>query len=190
VQLAAAILTALVIKTTKLSGKAVLACTLAVVMDTLPHPVSLYDLPPTDRVDVVLRDADVRGSLLELPTGLRDGFGERGRLDHRMLAHQISHGRPLVGGFVARLSPTIVDFYQRSPFLSAALDVSSADWAGRDCPFTAAGATALEIQYLVVNRDALSDTQALSKHSIEAAGCHFELADGSRELYSTAAGVP
>jgi uncharacterized membrane protein YfcA len=33
---------------------------------------------------VVLRDADVRGSVLELPTGLRDGFGERGRLDHRM----------------------------------------------------------------------------------------------------------
>jgi hypothetical protein len=189
VQLAAAILTALVIKTTKLSDKAVLACALAVVMDTLPHPVRLYDLPPMDRVDVALRDAGGGGSVLELPTGLRDGFGERGRLDHRMLAHQISHGRPLVGGFVARLSPAIVSFYQRSPFLSAALDASSADWAGRDCPFTAAGATALGIQYLVINRDALSDTQALSRHSIEAAGFHFDLVDGSRELYSTAASV-
>ena len=190
VQLAAAILTALVLKTTTLSGKTMLACLMAVTIDMLPHPVSLYDLPPTDRVDVVLRDADVRGSVLELPTGLRDGFGERGRLDHRMLAHQISHGRPLVGGFVARLSPTIVDFYQRSPFLSAALDASSADWTGRDCPFTAAGAATLGIQYLVINRDALSDTQALAKHSIEAAGFHFELADGRRELYSTAAGGP
>ena len=39
------------------------------------------------------------GSVCELPIGLRDGFGELGRLDMRVLYYQTLHGRPITGGF-------------------------------------------------------------------------------------------
>ena len=65
-------------------------------LTTLDHP-ALYDVARVDPQP---------GSLLELPLGIRDGFGEEGNLDHRVLWYQSIHERPLVGGFVARLPPS------------------------------------------------------------------------------------
>ena len=43
------------------------------------------------------------GAVLELPLGIRDGFGEYGVLDSRVQDHQTLHEKPLVGGFVSRM---------------------------------------------------------------------------------------
>jgi hypothetical protein len=61
------------------------------------------------------------GALLDLPLGLRDGFGERGHLDHRALFYQTLHQHPIAGGFVARLSPRIVEAYATDPVLGTLL---------------------------------------------------------------------
>ena len=62
--------------------------------------------------------------MIELPLGLRDGFGEQGALDHRTLYYQSIHGKPQAGGFVARLPASVMAVYRESPFLGALLDLS------------------------------------------------------------------
>ena len=56
-----------------------------------------------------LRDRPEGGTLCELPLGIVDGFGGTGQLDSRTLFYQTIHGRPMVGGFVARLPPAVVN---------------------------------------------------------------------------------
>jgi hypothetical protein len=41
-----------------------------------------------------------------------------------MLVYQATHGRPMVGGVVARLSPEVLDAYRRDPLLAAWLRLS------------------------------------------------------------------
>lgn len=65
------------------------------------------------------------GALLEIPFGVRDGFGELGRFDSRVLYYQTIHAKPLVGGFVARLSPNLAARYHESPALGVLLTLSA-----------------------------------------------------------------
>jgi hypothetical protein len=65
------------------------------------------------------------GAVLEVPLGIRDGFGELGRLDHEALFHQTVHERPIFGGFVGRLSPRLRSFHSSEPILSSLLTLSS-----------------------------------------------------------------
>ena len=185
VQLATAVMTALVLA--RLGTRTVVAgaWTLALLAETLPKPTPLYRLPIPDGVDLALRDETGHGAVLELPTGLRDGFGERGHLDHRLLAHQLVHERPVVGGFVARLSPGIVNRYARSSVLTNALEISSSGPHQQLTLFTAAEARSEGLAYLVVNRDGGTDFSTLSRATLESAGFRFVTSAGNRELYRT-----
>lgn len=80
----------------------VLVALMLLVIDLTPAPFPLVALDHPALYDFVRADAQP-GSVLELPLGVRDGFGEQGLLDHRVLYYQSIHERPLVGGFVARL---------------------------------------------------------------------------------------
>jgi hypothetical protein len=57
--------------------------------------------------------------------GLRDGFRETGLLDHRTLVYQTIHGRPMTGGFVARMPPGVWRAYEQDALLRALLALSS-----------------------------------------------------------------
>jgi hypothetical protein len=61
------------------------------------------------------------GPVLDLPLGMRDGFGERGHLDHRALFYQTLHEHPIAGGFVARLSPRVRRAYEDDPIFGPLL---------------------------------------------------------------------
>ena len=74
---------------------------------------------------LALHDAAKAGAVCELPLGLRDGFGEIGSLDEAVLLHQTVHERHLVGGFVARLAPSIIRTYQAMPVIRSFLRLSS-----------------------------------------------------------------
>jgi hypothetical protein len=74
----------------------------------------------------VLRNRPERGAVCELPLGFRDGFGARGTFDDRILFYQTLHERPLVGGFVARLSASVSRFYEQDPLLGTFLRLSGA----------------------------------------------------------------
>ena len=93
-----------------------------IVADYLPAPV------PTTRLDVPPIYARLvelgPGTLLELPVGLRDGFGMIGRFDDRVVSYQMIHGRPIVGGFAARVPQSIKRGYDDAPVLRSLLRLS------------------------------------------------------------------
>lgn len=92
-------------------------------VDVLPAPLPLTALS-VPAIYKALPGA-ASGALLELPMGLRDGFGEIGNFDDRVLWYQMSHGRPLVGGFLARIAPSIADGYAQMPVVRSLLELSA-----------------------------------------------------------------
>ena len=127
----------------------------AIVADYLPAP---FPLTPLDRPPLyeVLRSRPERGAVCELPLGFRDGFGQRGTFDDRILFYQTLHERPLVGGFVARLSANVTRFYEHDPLLGTFLRLSGATELPTLAPPDRDGAGRLleqhGIRFLVVNR--------------------------------------
>jgi hypothetical protein len=102
----------------------VFAIVLAIIaLDYVPAPFPIVAL---ERPGIYerLRDRPEPGALCELPMGLRDGFGQRGLLDDRVLYFQTIHGRPITGGFIARLPPSVVSTYEGDPLLSSLLRLS------------------------------------------------------------------
>lgn len=100
-------------------------------LDFMPMPFPLLALSGPDAATRMpgilntLRERPERGAVCPLPLGLRDGFGEIGTLDHRVLFDQTIHERPIVGGFVARLSPSVRQRYQADPLISSLLQLSA-----------------------------------------------------------------
>jgi hypothetical protein len=112
------------------------------VIECLPARPPLY-VPDMPSNFFALRDAPKRGAVCELPLGLRDGFGESGSLDEAVLLHQTIHERPIVGGFVARLQPSIRRSYESAPVVGSLLRLSSGGkLSGVDTVLTPREATA------------------------------------------------
>jgi len=124
-----------------------------------PFPLAPIECPPIYRV---LRDRPERGALAELPLGLGDGFGDITPADHRMLVCQAIHGRPVVGGFLARLPSGVLAAYRADPLIATWLRLSGAhtNAVGEG---SVAGATVAEqqmdrddIAFVLLNRRAAS----------------------------------
>jgi hypothetical protein len=189
VQLCLAVLCGLALAQLR-SPLARMATVAALALELMPAPAPVYPLPAPDAIDAALRESSEPGAVVELPTGLRDGFGERGRLDHRALVRQIAHGRPLVGGFVARLSPRIARAHERMPLLAWFLDLSAGveHDARRVQPppgGAARRARELGIGFVVVNEDVLPHASEIG-HALVTEGFSPILRDGPRVLYSSA----
>lgn len=166
VSLAAAALVALEIARRRASGwrgrhLALVAAALTLELVPATYPLTATAVPPA----YAAIDTRAPGSVLELPVGIRDGFGERGRLDPMAQWAQSVHERPLVGGFVARLPPSVTAAYAADPVLAPLLDLS----AGRTRPdldvawarTVAPRLRALGIHWVVLRRDAPELVQAL-----------------------------
>ena len=102
----------------------VLVVAVAVIADYLPAPFPLISLNHPAVYDE-LRDRAEAGAVCELPLGLRDGFGQLGAFDDGVLFYQTIHQRPMVGGFVARLSRTVTDAYENDPLLAGLVSLSA-----------------------------------------------------------------
>ena len=123
VQLAVAVLLAYA-----LVRRATVTAILLVVLvaaEAFPARLPLSVLPSADAVDDRLRTSSSPGAVAELPLGLRDGFVNDGAFDHRALVHQMSHGRALAGGFVARLAPAVREMYAGTAILSDLVRLST-----------------------------------------------------------------
>jgi hypothetical protein len=105
---------------------AVIAVAFGVIADYLPAPFPLVRMN-YPAVYEKLRDRMEPGALCELPLGIRDGFGERGMFDDRVLFYQTIHQRPLVGGFLARVPRGVTTTYDNDPLLTALLRLSAHD---------------------------------------------------------------
>jgi hypothetical protein len=120
-----------------------------------PLPLASIECPAIYRV---LRDRPERGAVAELPLGLGDAFGDITSFDRRALVCQAIHGRPLVGGFLARLPTSVVAAYRADPLLAAWLRLSGAraDAASRgEIPDAALAAQRMDqddIAFVLLNR--------------------------------------
>jgi hypothetical protein len=129
---------------------------LLLIIECIPAPPPVY-VPDMPSSYAALRDASKAGAVCELPMGLRDGFGETGSLDEAVLLHQIIHERPIVGGFVARLPPSVARSYNTMPVIRSFLQLSAGGQiAPEDISLTPpAAAAALAnagIAYVVLDR--------------------------------------
>lgn len=129
---------------------------LIVVVDYIPAPPPWFAPHHPPSYDALRLSGD-RGAVLELPLGLRDGFGETGRFDSSTLYYQTIHRRPLFGGFVARLPPSIITRYRELPVIGSVLRLSEGGTLtgerislDRDQALTAA--SALDLRFVVVDR--------------------------------------
>lgn len=191
VNLAIAMLTAIALSDRRLrSSRASLGLAALMVLEVLPAPASAERIPRPDAIDQFLSSSTEPGAVAELPTGLRDGFGEAGALDHRALVHQLWHERPIVGGFVARLSSSVRAGYEASPILTNLIDLSTpAAEDARLMPDAAGRARELGIAYVILNRDTFIANR-LPQYGLESAGFRFLQKSGPRELYATSRPTP
>jgi hypothetical protein len=131
-------------------------CAAAVAADYLAAPLPIYGVTPSS-VDSYLAAAPA-GAVCELPVGVRDGFGEIGRFDHRALYHQTVHRHPIVGGFVARLPASLKTDYLALPIVGPLIEASagqviSSKRRASDAQQACRELQRLGIRYVVVNAD-------------------------------------
>jgi hypothetical protein len=102
----------------------VLAITaVALLVELWPAPRPLYSAAISPVYDVVRADPrDVR--ILELPFGVRDGTSSEGDFSARYQFNQTRHGKPLMGGYLSRVSARQVREVKDTPMLSAFLALS------------------------------------------------------------------
>lgn len=94
------------------------------IFELLPAPRTLYSAeisPVYDRIAADPRDVRV----LSLPVGVRDGTWNTGNFRPRSLFNQTRHGKPLIGGYLSRVSPRRVERMRKEfPTLGALITLS------------------------------------------------------------------
>jgi hypothetical protein len=124
-----------------------------VIFDFWPAP---HAWMPIDRPHLydTLRELPT-GNVLEIPMGIRDGFGEHGKLDHMTLFYQTIHGQRMVGGFVARLGKRIKTAYESDPIFRPLLDLSEGKLVEAP-PASCRDSLACAVNYVVIDDTAAS----------------------------------
>ena len=153
--------------------------------ELLPVPRVLYSAAvPRIYRHIAAAPADVR--VLELPFGIRDVTSSAGRFTARSQFYQTVHGRPLLGGYLSRVSRRRLSEIRRYEMLDAFIILSEGRQipAAREAQLVERGpafATRARLGFVVIDRPrtpaALRDfaVQALRLHQIEK--------DGDVELY-------
>ncbi len=128
--LATAVLLALAIsRSPRLLGRRYTAAIAALLLlDFWSAPIAMHRLERPAIYDTLA--AAPPGAVLEVPVGVRDGFGAAGRIDTDVLFFQSIHGKPLVGGYVSRIPPAVRQAYEREPVLAALVKLSGGDVSG------------------------------------------------------------
>jgi hypothetical protein len=177
VQLAGAVLTALVVSRANVRPRTVALLIAIALLDGAAVPFPTYPVPSAGTIEAFIA-AGPPGVVLELPTGLLDGFGETGRFDGRTLIYQTAHGHPLVGGYVSRISPRIRHAYSEGAL--GRLIALSSNAATRVPDDFRALLESAGVTYLVVNTERIGN---FGQAEIEKRGLRFVTADGPRFLY-------
>jgi len=99
------------------------AMTLALLFELSPVPRPLYSASvPAFYTRVALDPRDV--TLMELPVGVRDGTSSVGDFTARSQFFQTVHGKPLVGGYLSRVSRKRIAQLRQDPLLDALITLS------------------------------------------------------------------
>jgi len=171
-------------RTSRRASMVVVAAVL-ILIDFFPVP---FPLAEVDRPAIYARVADdlSDGSILELPVGTRDSFQNQGWLDHRVLAYQSFHGRPIVGGVVSRLSPVVIAGYEQDPLIGPLLRASSLHAGNEDVGLPGRGDAARllaanGVRFVMLNRETASER--LTRYVEDVLPVTLVAHDGPRSLY-------
>lgn len=136
----------------RLSGWAMAGLAALAIAESAAAPLPLVALdPPGVYAEIARRPQD--GAVLTIPFGVRDGFGEKGLVQHESLVGQTIHGRALAGGFLARLSPRVWAWYEtHEPFRTLLVASTPGMAAPRppSCEATAAGLRDAGVRFVVL----------------------------------------
>ncbi len=151
---------------------ALLAAVIAIELLPAPRPLFSAAVPDVYRLVSAETASEEVGRLLELPMGIRDGTSSMGDFNASSAYFQTSHRRPMIGGYLSRVSGWRKAENERAPMLRALIvlsaggTLSAEDRAealrGRD--------TFLErscVRFVVVNKHrASTDLQAFAIESL------------------------
>jgi len=164
------------------SRKLWLGITALMLIELCPAPIPSIAL---DRPAVYTQLAAMPyGAVLEIPLGLRDGFGAEGRVDPAVMYYQSIHGKPIMGGYISRLSPEISARYHSSPVLDTLLRLCSAEKVPPPTLSESLDAASyfksLGVRYVVVNTEMATIE---TRDYVRAMPVRLLTTDGPRELY-------
>ena len=167
---------------TTYAGAFGVALALALGFELLPAPRTLYSAQVPDVYKLIAATTDEAGRVLELPTGMRDGTSSMGRFNPASQYFQTAHHRPLVGGYVSRVSRWRKRESRRSPILNAIFELSEGR-APSDEGIAAARKSRNDflrrtcVRFVVVNRrQASADLRAFAQSTLRLTLVHEDAA--------------
>jgi hypothetical protein len=95
-----------------------------VLAELLPAPRILFSAEIPSIYRIVASDPREHVRVLELPFGIRDGTMAMGNFTARTQFYQTAHRKPILGGYLSRVSQRRVRDNQRNPVLSALIRLS------------------------------------------------------------------
>jgi hypothetical protein len=104
------------------AGAGILAA--ALMFELIPAPRQLHSAAVPDIYRLVAATGDDSKRLLELPTGVRDGTSSLGDFNASSAFFQTEHRRPLIGGYLSRVSAWRKHEEFRGPMMRALLTLS------------------------------------------------------------------
>ena len=167
--------------------RAIVATAAALLLfELLPAPRPVYSavVPQIYNHIAAMRDDSVR--VLELPLGVRDGTRSVGNFTARSQYFQTVHRKPLIGGYLSRVSRRRMADVRRDPMADALiwlsegheLDASRRPWLVADGPSFVRRA---KVGFVVI--DHAQTPPALREFAIDAFDLRLVDSDGNFELY-------
>jgi hypothetical protein len=165
---------------------AIVAALVVFELTALPRPLFSAAVPSVYRT-IAADPRDV--SVLDLPFGLRDGLVTYGAFTPASQFYQTVHGKPIIGGYLSRISAIKLTFYRTDPFLRALLDLSEGQTIApseRAAAIAAAPAflASSHLGYVVI--DTAHTSAPLQSLAIDALGLTTVASGDGRVLYEPA----
>jgi hypothetical protein len=184
VVLAVAVVVASIVNQLGWRTRSIVMLIVLALVDGLVMPYPLSAVPNGGRIEQYLANDRAQGSVLAIPTGYQDGFAEIGRFDGRTVSWQTVHQRPIVGGYISRVSERIKTGYRERPVIAALISLSSAQPGPGPValPADVAGPLAADgVRFVIVDRRLMSGLP--SRADLEPRGLTLLLQENDRELY-------
>ncbi len=157
----------------------------ALAFELLPVPRPLYSAAIPAIYDTIARDPrPIR--VLELPFGIRDGLTSLGDFTAASQLYQTRHGKPIIGGYLSRVSESTKDFYRHLPVTAALMTLSEGRSPGAAERAAAAAAAPAFIRTARLGYVVIDETRAsadLQRFAIDSLHLSLIGRSGARTLY-------
>jgi hypothetical protein len=153
--------------------------------ELLPAPRPLYSASvPAFYAQLAQDPANVR--VLELPVGVRDGTSSVGNVTARSQFFQTVHGKPLIGGYLSRVSRRRIAEVRQEPMLDALITLSEGGTldSTREAALVDAAPQLIRrarLGYVVIDNTRTS--QQLRDFAVRALRLHVVAAEGPFDLF-------